>query len=146
MKQIKNYLFLSLVMVMFAGVSAYSQDIKDDEGNVIENTSGEPVIQTNGDDKPVYRQDDGKKVVDESEGLEVKTEVKEEIDEELKKKEEEEGTFHETKTETPEEDPGTIKTKIKEKKDKVKEYEDEKGKSESRGNKDKNNDSPYDDD
>lgn len=157
------------MIVLFAAVSSYSQDTKDDEGNVVKNNSGVPVVNTNADDKPVYKQDEGKKVEEKSETFEIKTEKKEDFsdrkreekkedysdrkreekkedkDDEMRKKEEEEGIFHETKTESTE-NAWEVKNKRK-KQDKLnKRYNSERGKSESKGNKDKNNDSPYDHD
>lgn len=159
MKKFKNYLFLSIAIVLFAAVNSYSQDTKDDEGNIVKNNSGVPVVNTNADDKPVYKQHEEKKVEEKSETFEVKTERKEdiydtpkkkrerkeEVDDEMRKKEEEEGIIHETKTENTE-NAWEVKNKKKKQKKVKKYYKGERGKSESKGNKDKNNDSPYDHD
>ncbi len=158
-----------MLIVLFAAANSYSQETKDDEGNILKNNSGVPVINTNVDDKPVYKQNEEKKIESKNETFEVKTEKKEDysdrkreekkedysdrkreekkedIDDEMRKKEEEEGIFHETKTENTE-NAWEVKNKKKKQKKVKKDYKGERGKSESRGNKDKNNDSPYDHD
>lgn len=141
MKRIK-YLLIFMVGILFVSANVYSQDGNPvDDGPVteekIEKKSDEPV--NNRDEAPVSKQEEGESVIKEYPTERVKTKTEQPTEEEIRK---EAGYESETVTNSSESgDAETVKKRHKEMN-----HQGENGKSESKGNKDKNNDSPYDPD